>query len=209
MKRAAWLAAAVMLTLVGVAQSSWQALAMLLSGLAILAGFRVLGRLHPGSHGMTAPQTMLVLGMLGMLAGLLLDAQGPGLAMLTALCSSGSAMNVPTMLSLHWQWLPAMHVGMLAGGLATMPWLRLTRQHCRRQLCARVAQNIGCFAWMLAGMSISVLVFQPASASAMLAGMFAGMVWGMVAGVAMIRLYFKMTAQSTKTASMTGEQEGV
>ena len=97
-------------------------------------------------------------------------------------------------------------VGMWVGGFAAIPLLRAVRPHCRRQYCARVAQNIACSVWMTVGMAAGVLLFEflialigQRSAVSMLGGMFAGMVWGMVASVALYRLYFR--AQEVTSSS--------
>lgn len=169
------------------------------SGAAMLAGFVALRCLRPTRAGMSAPQTMLLLGMLGMLLGLAWDARGAGLAVLASLCISAARQDFLDALQLHWTWLPAMHIGMIVGGAAAVPVLRIATQ-CRRQLCARVCQNIACSAWMVVGMTFGALFFQRAALSllhgegpaVMLGGMFAGMVWGMVASVAAYRLYFRL-----------------
>jgi hypothetical protein len=85
--------------------------------------------------------------------------------------------------------------------LAAIPLLRAMRPTCRRQYCARLAQNVACAVWMTAGMSAGVILFEYASRSGtlspaqMLGGMFSGMVWGMAAGVALYRLYFHARAE--------------
>jgi hypothetical protein len=89
-----------------------------------------------------------------------------------------------------------MAAGMIAGGLAALALLRRARHDCRRQFCARIAQNIACSAWMLAGMSAGVAFYYRlapllggSGAPAMLGGMIGGMIWGMVVSVALYRLY--------------------
>jgi len=149
---------------------------------------------------MTAPQIMLLLGAAGMVAGLTYDEHSGAFTALVSLCQAGNEDFLGT-LQLHWRLLPAMHLGMIAGGLATVPLLRTLRRGCRRQFCARLAQNLACSAWMIAGMSAGVLGFLQLatwaggrSPIAMLGGMFAGMVWGMVASVALYRLWFALIA---------------
>ncbi|SPE27521.1 conserved membrane hypothetical protein [Burkholderiales bacterium] len=163
---------------------------------AILAGFAALGWLRSARVGMTAPQIMLLLGAVGMVGGLAHDEHAGGFAALVSLCRAGPGSFLST-LRLHWQLLPGMHLGMIAGGLATVPLLRGLRRGCRRQFCARLLQNLACSAWMVAGMGAGTLVFGnlaawagERSAPAVLGGMFVGMVWGMVASVAMYRLWF-------------------
>lgn len=175
------------------ADSVW----MLSTGGAVLLGTAALGWLRPQRVGFTAPQAMLVLGAAGMLLGLAVDSRTTELAALASLCAQ-TDRSLWAMLKLHWTLLPWMHVGMWVGGFAAIPLLRTVRPHCRRQFCARVAQNIACSVWMTVGMAAGVLVFEyviavigQRSAASMLGGMFAGMVWGMVASVALYRLYFR------------------
>jgi hypothetical protein len=88
-----------------------------------------------------------------------------------------------------------MHVGMVAGGLGALVWLRRVRPGCKRQFCARFAQNIACSAWMMIGMVAGVILyyrlaawFGSAGVPAMLGGMIGGMVWGMVVSVTLYRV---------------------
>jgi hypothetical protein len=167
-----------------------------LTAVSIVCGFAALGWMRPARIGMTAPQVMLLLGALGMVGGLWLDARAGGFALLATLCLADSGDFFGT-LYMHWQQLPAMHLGMTAGGLATVPLMRSLRRHCRRQFCARLAQNLACSAWMIVGMAAGTMAFMQLAAwsggrgtAAMLGGMFSGMVWGMVASVAMYRFWF-------------------
>lgn len=171
-----------------------------LTVVAIVGGYVALGWLRSARVGITAPQVMLLLGAAGMVGGLAYDARAGGLAALASLCQTGAGDFLGT-LRLHWQLLPAMHLGMVAGGLATVPLLRRLRRTCRRQFCARLVQNVACSIWMIAGMSAGTMGFMHLaawgggrSAAAMLGGMFAGMVWGMVASVAVYRLWFRLLA---------------
>ena len=163
---------------------------------SIICGFAALGWLRSARVGITAPQVMLLLGALGMVGGLWFDARSGGFAALASLCLTSPGDFFAT-LSLHWRQLPAMHLGMIAGGFATVPLMRTLRQHCRRQFCAQLAQNLACSAWMVAGMAIGTIAFIHLAAltggrgsAAMLGGMFSGMVWGMVVSVAMYRFWF-------------------
>lgn len=174
------------------------AVSLLVNGTAVLAGCAALGWLRPALVGITAPQAMMLLSTLGMVAGLSWDARNAGVATLASLCFSGPAPDLATLMELHWQWLPAMHIGMVGGGLAAVPLLRMSRRNCRRQLCARLTQNLACSAWMIVGMSAGSLLAHKLAgdgsvlgASAMMGTMFAGMVWGMVVSVALYRLYFR------------------
>jgi hypothetical protein len=166
------------------------------TAVSIVCGFAALGWMRPARIGMTAPQVMLLLGALGMVGGLWLDARAGGFAVLASLCL-GNPGDFFDILRLHWRQLPAMHLGMTLGGLATVPLMRSLRRHCRRQFCARLAQNLACSAWMIVGMAAGTIAFLRLAAwtggrgsAAMLGGMFGGMVWGMVASVAMYRFWF-------------------
>ena len=85
---------------------------------------------------------------------------------------------------------------MVVGGLGAMAWLRRSRPGCRRQFCARFAQNIVCSAWMIAGMVFGVMLYYRIAAwigssggvPEMLGGMIGGMVWGMVVSVTIYRV---------------------
>jgi hypothetical protein len=166
------------------------------TAVSIICGFAALGWLRPARVGMTAPQIMLLLGALGMVGGLWLDARAGGFSVLASLCLADHS-DVFATLRLHWQQLPAMHLGMTAGGLATVPLMRSLRRHCRQQFCALFVQNLACSAWMIVGMAVGTIAFMQLAAwsggrgsAAMLGGMFGGMVWGMVASVAMYRFWF-------------------
>jgi hypothetical protein len=161
-----------------------------------LAGLVALGWLRSARVVLTAPQAMLLLGAAGMVGGLAVDARAGGFATLATLCLASSGDFLATW-RLHWQQLPAMHLGMIVGGLATVPLLRTLRPTCQRQFCARLVQNLACSAWMVAGMTAGTIAFVNLaaqaggrSAAAMLGGMFGGMVWGMVASVSVYRLWF-------------------
>jgi len=198
------LAAGGLLALVGCA---WQLIAagdgrdLLWAELTVAAtvgGCVALGWLRSSRVGLTAPQVMLLLGAAGMVGGLACDARAGGFDALASVCLAGPG-NFAGTLRLHWQQLPAMHLGMIAGGLATVPLLRLFRAGCRRQFCARLGQNLACSAWMVVGMTAGTLLFLRLAAwgggrspAAMLGGMFGGMVWGMVASVAAYRLWFRV-----------------
>lgn len=161
---------------------------------SVLTGFVALGWLRPARVGITAPQAMMLLGTVGMLTGLAIDVQRTGLESIASMCIS-SGPDFLAVARLHLEWLPAMHVGMVAGGLGALVWLRKVRPDCRRQFCARFAQNIACSAWMMAGMVAGVILyyrlaawFGSAGVPAMLGGMIGGMVWGMVVSVSLYRV---------------------
>lgn len=161
---------------------------------SVLTGFVALGWLRPARVGITAPQAMMLLGTLGMLTGLAFDVQRAGLAAIASMCAS-RAPDFLAVAQLHLEWLPAMHLGMVAGGLGALAWLRRMRPGCRRQFCARFVQNITCSGWMIAGMVAGVMLYYRLAAwfgsggvPAMLGGMIGGMVWGMVVSVAIYRV---------------------
>ncbi len=164
------------------------------TAISVLTGFAALGWLRPARVGITAPQAMMLLGTVGMLAGLALDVQRAGLEAIVSMCAA-SGPDFLAVAQLHLAWLPAMHVGMVAGGLGALVWLRKVRPHCRRQFCARFAQNLACSAWMMIGMVAGVILyyrlaawFGAAGVPAMLGGMIGGMVWGMVVSVTIYRI---------------------
>ena len=165
---------------------------------SVLTGFVALGWLRPARVGVTAPQAMMLLGTLGMLTGLAFDVQRAGLAAIASMCAS-RAPDFLAVAQLHFEWLPAMHLGMVAGGLGALAWLRRARPGCRRQFCARFVQNITCSGWMIAGMVAGVMLYYRLAAwfgsggvPAMLGGMIGGMVWGMVVSVAIYRVIISM-----------------
>lgn len=162
---------------------------------SVLTGFAALGWLRPARVGITAPQAMMLLGTLGMLAGLAIDVHNAGLAAIASMCAA-SAPDFLAVARLHLEWLPAMHLGMLAGGLGALAWLRRVRPGCRRQFCARFVQNIACSGWMMIGMVAGVILYYrlaawvgSAGVPAMLGGMIGGMVWGMVVSVSIYRVW--------------------
>jgi hypothetical protein len=161
---------------------------------SVLTGFAALGWLRPARVGITAPQAMMLLGTVGMLGGLAFDVQRAGLEAIASMCAA-SGPDFIAVARLHLEWLPAMHAGMVAGGLGALVWLRRVRPGCKRQFCARFAQNIACSAWMMIGMVAGVILyyrlaawFGSAGVAAMLGGMIGGMVWGMVVSVTLYRV---------------------
>jgi hypothetical protein len=174
---------------------AWTALGFAL----VLAGLLALARLRPARGGLTSPQWMLLLGAVGMLVGLALDARLGGLEVLAALCAGPT--DLAGMVVLHLSQLPFAHLGMLAGGLAVVPLMPRLRRGCRRQLCAQLGQNVVCSAWMVVGMGAGSLVFLELAGwlqavrdpPAVLAGMAAGMVWGMVASVSLVQALIRLS----------------
>jgi hypothetical protein len=167
-----------------------------LTAFSVLTGFAALGWLRPARVGITAPQAMMLLGTLGMLAGLTIDAHNFGLDAIATMCAA-SAPDFLAVARLHLAWLPAMHLGMFTGGLGALAWLRRVRPGCRRQFCARVMQNFACSGWMMVGMVAGVMVYYRIAAwvgamggvPEMLGGMIGGMVWGMVVSVSIYRVW--------------------
>ncbi|MEJ8835820.1 hypothetical protein [Ramlibacter sp. AN1133] len=175
--------------------TAWAALG---AGL-ILIGLLALAKLRPSRSGLNSPQWMLLLGAVGMLAGMAIDAHSGGLETLSALCTGPADLGA--MVLVHVTQLPLAHIGMVAGGLVVLPLMPRLRRGCRRQLCAQLGQNLVCSAWMVVGMAAGSLamlelagwaqaVREPA---AVLAGMFAGMVWGMVASVTLVQALVRLS----------------
>lgn len=171
---------------------------------AVAAGCAALAWIRPQRAGLSPPHVMLSLGFGGMLLGLVYDLMQSGPAMLDSLCRQSAGLGFLDSLALHIDFLPGMHVGMLAGGMLAIPSLRLLRPHCGRYLCSLFMQNLLCSGWMLIGMTAGALwlarweAFNAGSTLAgMLGGMFAGMTWGMVLSVALYRAYFQFIRNDT------------
>lgn len=166
--------------------------------LALVAvGCAALAWIRPQRAGLSPPHVMLSLGFGGMLLGLLYDVLQAGPARLDSLCSQFAGLGLMDSLVLHIEFLPGMHMGMLAGGMLAIPSLRVLRPHCGRYLCSLFAQNLMCSGWMLLGMTAGALWlvrWQAGSGTStlpgMLGGMFVGMTWGMVLSVALYRGFF-------------------
>ncbi|QKO22001.1 hypothetical protein [Rhodoferax sp. BAB1] len=176
---------------------SAQPLLIALTLLAVAIGCAALAFIRPQRAGLSPPHVMLSLGFGGMLLGLLWDVLQSGPARLDSLCVQSSGLGFVDSLLLHIEFLPGMHAGMLAGGLAAIPSLRVLRPHCGRYLCSLFAQNLMCSGWMLIGMTAGAVWlarWQIGSGSStlpgMLGGMFVGMTWGMVLSVALYRAFF-------------------
>jgi hypothetical protein len=165
----------------------------------VLAGLLVLAWLRPGRGGLTSPQWMLLLGAVGMLAGLSVDVRAGGLDTLAALCAGPG--DLAGMVALHLSQLPFAHVGMIGGGLLVVPLMPRLKRGCRRQLCAQLGQNLVCSGWMVVGMGAGSLLLLEAAGwygavrdpAVVLAGMFAGMVWGMVASVTLVQALVRLS----------------
>ncbi len=176
-----------------------QPAAIFLVLVAIAAGCAALAWVRPQRAGLSPPHVMLSLGLGGMLLGLLYDIYDAGPARLDSLCAQSASLGFMDSLQLHLEFLPGMHVGMLAGGLLAIPSLRLLRPHCGRYLCSLFTQNLMCSSWMLIGMTAGALWLSRWQVSAgistlsgMLGGMFVGMTWGMVVSVALYRGFFTL-----------------
>lgn len=172
-------------------------LSILVSLLAVALGCLALSRVRPQRAGLSPPHVMLSLGFGGMLLGFAYDWSEAGVAQLGSLCSLAGGLSLWQSFVLHLQYLPGMHLGMLAGGMLAIPGLRLLRSHCGSYLCSLLLQNLMCSGWMLLGMTAGAvwlvrlqLALGSPSLTAMLGGMFVGMTWGMVLSVALYRSYF-------------------
>ncbi len=171
---------------------------------AVGSGCLALALLRPQRAGLSPPNVMLGLGLGGMVLGLAIDVWRTPLAMIEALCAASTARSFVDAMLFHAQLLPAMHVLMVAGGLAAIPTLRVLRPECRR-LCSMLTQNALCSTWMLVGMTAGATLFAQSVSSLaglaldrMLGGMFAGMVWGMVVSVSAYRLFFMARDRSAR-----------
>jgi hypothetical protein len=165
--------------------------------LAVALGCAALAWIRPQRAGLSPPHVMLSLGFGGMLLGLLYDLAQAGPARLESLCAQTGALGFMDSLVLHIEFLPGMHVGMLAGGMLAIPGLRMLRAHCGRYLCSLFAQNLMCSGWMLVGMTTGALWVARwqaeqggSSLPGMMGSMFVGMTWGMVVSVGLYRSFF-------------------
>jgi len=177
---------------------------------AVLAGCVALAWIRPQRAGLSPPHVMLMLGVGGMLVGLYWDLWQAGPARLASLCAQTPMLSFRDGLRLHLEFLPGMHLGMLLGGVAAIPSLRLLRQHCGSYLCSLFLQNLMCSGWMLLGMTGGALwlarwlsASDKASLVGMLGGMFAGMTWGMVFSVGLYRAFFAWRSRRLASVCQT------
>lgn len=195
--------------------------ATVLSLLAVSSGCLVLTWMRPQRAGLSPPHVMLSLGFGGMLLGLSIDSLHYGPALLDTICRSSAGLGFQGSLALHLRFLPAMHVGMLMGGLLAIPTLRALRPGCGRYFCSMLAQNLLCSTWMLVGMTVGALWLRnwqmwvndraglgasSDSLSGMLGGMFAGMTWGMVISVALYRVFLVWRTQPDRRLKIAANQ---
>lgn len=183
---------------------------MLVTLVIVALGCAALAWVRPQRAGLSPPHIMLSLGFGGMLLGLLYDSILLGPARLNDLCGQSAGLSLLDSFKLHIEFLPGMHMGMLAGGFLAIPSLRLLRTHCGRYLCSLLVQNLMCSAWMLIGMTAGALWFSRLTLApgenaltSMLGGMFMGMTWGMVLSVALYRGFFAWRDHRTKMQCMT------
>ena len=150
---------------------------------------------------------MLSLGFGGMLIGLVADFVRTPIAIIASICSSTQSLSILASLKLHVELMPYMHLGMLIGGLAAIPSLRLLRPECRK-LCSMLAQNLLCSGWMFLGMTLGAILFvqviqQSNNGNLNLGAMLSGMVWGMVFSVFLYRSYFLRRDKKAQRPSHT------
>jgi hypothetical protein len=200
---------ALMLITIDSAENIWSLQWLSLLGIAL--GCFVLSKLRPQRLGLSPPSVMLSLGFGGMLIGLFVDTRVTPIYNIASLCISSNNLTLISSLKMHMLLMPYMYLGMLLGGMAAIPSLRLLQPHCRK-LCSMLTQNLLCSGWMLIGMTFGAVIFTQAlqnsevvtlNFSLMLAGMFTGMVWGMVLSVFLYRQYFswRNSQINTKTAN--------
>ena len=194
--------------------SDWWSISYL-SILGVGGGCFALSRLRPQRFGFSPPHVMLSLGFGGMLIGLFADFYRTPVAIIASICSSTQSLSILESLKLHVELMPYMHLGMLVGGLAAIPSLRLLRPECRK-LCSMLAQNLMCSGWMFLGMTIGAILFVQViqqtnngnlNLGAMLSGMFAGMVWGMVFSVFLYRSYFTWRDKRAQKQALSPQQQ--
>ncbi len=130
---------------------------------------------------------VLLGGSLGMALGLWFDARAGDIVTLAALCL-GSPRDLVGVLALHWDLLPRMHLGMIAGVVVPLAALRERGQ----PVWTMMVRSLSCLGWMVLGMAAGTLSFSSVAGStsgpaAMLAAMLAGMLLGMAAGTAIER----------------------
>jgi hypothetical protein len=157
----------------------------LVAAALIALGWMALGRICAHCD-RSSCQAALVLCALGMTVGLAIDANEGRLAMLDALCLAGQRSQI-YWIQLHWQQLPAMHAGMLAGALIALP-LPLNAGYAAPAPLSLLLRGFICCVCMLAGMSLGVLTHalvasDALSTSIMVALMIVGMTWGTVLGI--------------------------
>ncbi len=151
---------------------------------------------HPLLHRALPAQTRPVSGtmtaaMLGMLAGLAVDASRGRLALLASLC--GGDLPLGQLLRWHLGLLASSNAALVLAGVLPMLW--------RARTCASPATGrclfptLLCLGFMLAGMNLGMpLLLQSqdlrggsSGLPSMLAAMQAGMAWGAVAALALLR----------------------
>jgi hypothetical protein len=122
---------------------------------------------------------MLMLGYLGMLAGLIFDGGGIGFRQLLALCRTSSPAGLGTALD-SVSTMPAAYLGMAAGCQCGM-WLRLSRGRATRSHTARfVAINL----WMVVGMGFGHWAAMIFAANGSVRALGGFMLLSMLAGMA-------------------------
>ena len=115
------------------------ALLILAALLVVAAGCAALAWVRPERAGLSPPHVMLSLGFGGMLLGLLYDFFQNGPDRLGTLCAQSGNLDFIDSLRLHAEFLPGMHVGMLAGGLLAIPSLRSLRARAVLAVCTKPA----------------------------------------------------------------------
>jgi|GEM_PF-3290149 len=154
------------------------------TGLLNALGLRTFGAPSGGRESLSH-LAMTLACSLGMLAGLSIDALEGRLATFSALCITGDR-DLLYWMQMHYQQLPAMHLGMLVAMLVAIPSQRTSRG--LAGMPALLLKNIGCLGTMWLGMTVGALALHPAEGDAasvamMLGGMAAGMLFGLQLGI--------------------------
>ena len=136
---------ALMLISIDSAENMWSLQWLSLFGIAL--GCLVLSKLRPQRLGLSPPSVMLSLGFGGMLIGLFIDTRVTPIYTIASLCISSNNLSLISSLKMHMVLMPYMYIGMLLGGMAAIPSLRLLRPQCRK-LCSMLTQNLLCSGWM-------------------------------------------------------------
>lgn len=163
-------------------------------------------RLHHALPAQARPVAgTMTMAMLGMFAGLAVDASHGRLELLASLCGGGLPLGL--LLRWHLGLLAASNAALVLAGMLPMLWQARAGapSACRRGLLPTLL----CLGCMLAGMNLGMPLLVQAQGlrggspglPAMLAAMQAGMSWGAAAALALLRAAARMPGLPAKAAS--------